>query len=499
MGVKIDLNCDMGESFGMYKMGLDEEVIEYISSASIACGFHAGDPGWMRHTVELAETHGVAIGAHPSYPDLVGFGRRNMSVTPEEAKADIVYQVGALQAFTKSKRLQHVKPHGAMYNQAVDDEELARAICESVREVDPEMIVIALAGSRWVEVAHEMGVRVGREIFADRALNPDGTLVSQVEAGIGAPRRGRGGRAERADGHRGGGHGHHGRGNRGRGREPVHPRGYARGRPDGGRRQARSRGRGGLDHSAGAARLAARQPLPASTPKMYDSPKFLTAGDRALVVEIGEVISPECNRRVNQLLGAIEEGGVRGVVDLVPTYRSLMVQYDPMLVSFEELRGAISEVGSKLKDGKAGAGRLVEIPTLYGGEYGPDLEFVAEQAGLSVEDVVQLHSSVDYLVYMMGFTPGFPYLGGLPERLATPRLTTPRTVIPAGSAGIAESQTGVYPLDSPGGWQLIGRTPLKLFDVERDPPSLISAGDRVRFVPLGSEEEYRRIEDEESR
>ena len=232
---------------------------------------------------------------------------------------------------------------------------------------------------------------------------------------------------------------------------------------------------------------------------MYDSPKFLTAGDRALVVEIGDVISPECNRRVNQLLDAIEAGGVRGVVDLVPTYRSLMVQYDPMLVSFEDLRGAISEVGSKLKDRKAEGGRLVEIPTLYGGEYGPDLEFVAEQAGLSVEDVVQLHSSVDYLVYMMGFTPGFPYLGGLPERLATPRLTTPRTVIPAGSAGIAESQTGVYPLDSPGGWQLIGRTPLKLFDVDRDPPSLIAAGDWVRFVPLGSEEEYRSIEDEESR
>ena len=183
MGAKIDLNCDMGESFGMYKMGLDEEVIEYISSANIACGFHAGDPGRMRHTVDLAEAHGVAIGAHPSYPDLVGFGRRNMAVTPDEAKADIVYQVGALQAFTKSKRLQHVKPHGAMYNQAVDDEELARAICESVREVDPEMIVLALAGSRWVEVAHEMGVRVGREIFADRALNPDGTLVSRSKPG----------------------------------------------------------------------------------------------------------------------------------------------------------------------------------------------------------------------------------------------------------------------------------------------------------------------------
>jgi UPF0271 protein len=183
MGAKIDLNCDMGESFGMYKMGLDEEVIEYISSASIACGFHAGDPGWMRHTVELAETHGVAIGAHPSYPDLVGFGRRNMSVTPEEAKADIVYQVGALQAFTKSKRLQHVKPHGAMYNQAVSDEALARAICEAVLEVDPEIVLVVLAGTPWAEVAREMGVRVAQEAFADRALNPDGTLVARSKPG----------------------------------------------------------------------------------------------------------------------------------------------------------------------------------------------------------------------------------------------------------------------------------------------------------------------------
>ncbi len=232
---------------------------------------------------------------------------------------------------------------------------------------------------------------------------------------------------------------------------------------------------------------------------MYESPKFLPAGDQALVVELGDVISPECNRRVNQLLSAMEAGPIRGVVDIVPTYRSLMIQYDPMLASFGELRSAVSEAMPKLKDGKAGASRIVEIPALYGGEYAPDLDFVAEQAGLSVDEAVRLHSSVDYLVYMMGFTPGFPYLGGLPDRLATPRLTTPRTVIPAGSVGIAESQTGVYPLDSPGGWQLIGRTPLKLFDVDREPPSLISAGDRVRFVPIAGEEEYRRIADAVSR
>ena len=183
MGNAIDFNCDMGESFGMYKMGLDEEVIKYITSANIACGFHAGDPTWMRTTVDLAEAQGVAIGAHPSFPDLAGFGRRTMLVSPEEARNDVIYQMGALQAFTGTGKLQHVKPHGAMYNMAVDDETLARAICEAALEVDENVVLLALAGSSWIGIAKDMGLRVGREIFADRALNPDGTLVSRSQPG----------------------------------------------------------------------------------------------------------------------------------------------------------------------------------------------------------------------------------------------------------------------------------------------------------------------------
>ena len=183
MPAKIDFNCDMGESFGMYKMGFDEEVIKHITSANIACGFHAGDPMWMRHTVDLAQRHGVAIGAHPSFPDLNGFGRRNMVVSADEAKNDVTYQVGALQAFTTDKKLQHVKPHGAMYNMAVNDASLAQAICESILEIDPDMILVALAGSRWLDIAEDMGLKVAREIFADRALNADGTLVSRSQPG----------------------------------------------------------------------------------------------------------------------------------------------------------------------------------------------------------------------------------------------------------------------------------------------------------------------------
>ena len=179
MKSKIDFNCDMGESFGMYEMGLDEKIIPYITSANIACGFHAGDPNWMNETVKLAEKNEVGIGAHPSFPDLKGFGRRNMNLSSQEVKNDLKYQIGALTAFTKDKKLQHVKPHGAMYNQSVNAPDLSRAICEAILETDENIILIALANSKWIKIAKEMGLKVAREIFADRALNSDGSLVSR--------------------------------------------------------------------------------------------------------------------------------------------------------------------------------------------------------------------------------------------------------------------------------------------------------------------------------
>jgi len=183
MSAQIDFNCDMGESFGSYKLGHDEEIINCITSANIACGFHAGDPNWMRRTVELAEKHDVAIGAHPGFPDLRGFGRRNMHIASYDVKNDVIYQIGALTAFTRAKKLQHVKPHGAMYNMAADSEGLARAICQAVLEVDPNIILIVLAGSPWFDVAKEMGLRVGREAFADRAVCADGRLVPRSRPG----------------------------------------------------------------------------------------------------------------------------------------------------------------------------------------------------------------------------------------------------------------------------------------------------------------------------
>lgn len=181
MSRKIDLNCDMGESFGLYKIGLDEEAIKYISSANIACAYHAGDPQVMARTVDMALTYGVGIGAHPGFPDLMGFGRRKMEVTPAEIKNYLIYQIGALQAFARAKgaKLQHVKPHGALYNAAAVDKELARALAEAIYALDKDLIFMVLANSEMEKAAREVGLKYAKEIFADRHYNSDGTLVSR--------------------------------------------------------------------------------------------------------------------------------------------------------------------------------------------------------------------------------------------------------------------------------------------------------------------------------
>lgn len=181
---RIDLNCDMGESFGAYRLGRDEEVIQFITSANIACGFHAGDPVVLNRTVSLAAAHSVAVGAHPGFADLKGFGRRSMDCTPEEIGADIIYQIGAIQAFcaVHKVRLQHVKPHGALYNMAVGNEPLARAIARAVAAVDPSLLLVTLAGSEaemMARICREEGVRVVFEAFPDRVYTAEGRLASR--------------------------------------------------------------------------------------------------------------------------------------------------------------------------------------------------------------------------------------------------------------------------------------------------------------------------------
>ena len=184
----IDLNCDMGESFGAYKLGMDDEIMQYISSANIACGFHAGDPQVMDKTVKMAVENSVAVGAHPGYPDLMGFGRRSMALTQDEIKQYLIYQTGALKAFCRvhGAKLQHVKPHGALYLDAVDNKNIAESIAEGIMDLDPDLKFVALAGKKGETmrlVGEEMGLKVVYEAFPDRAYTPEGTLVSRKEPG----------------------------------------------------------------------------------------------------------------------------------------------------------------------------------------------------------------------------------------------------------------------------------------------------------------------------
>ena len=193
----------------------------------------------------------------------------------------------------------------------------------------------------------------------------------------------------------------------------------------------------------------------------YPAAKYLVAGDRGLVVEFGSAINPETNARVHSLYRCLERNPVAGVVETIPTFRSLLVSYDPLMIGFNDLVDRIQALETRPGE-KSSPKRTVLIPTVYGGEFGPDIEFVARHNQISVEEVARHHLSAEYVVYMIGFTPGFPYLGGLPQQIATPRLHAPRTRVPAGSVGIAGEQTGVYPVESPGGWQLIGRTPAQI-------------------------------------
>ena len=222
-------------------------------------------------------------------------------------------------------------------------------------------------------------------------------------------------------------------------------------------------------------------------------PTISPVGDRAISIDFGQVIDPTINRHIRQTIERIKELQLDGIIELVPTYCALLVEYDAMLYSYSEICNIIEPT---LEEGMTNTTNelvtVVEVPTVYGGEFGPDLSFVASHNHLSEDEVISIHSGTDYLVYMLGFIPGFTYLGGMDLRIATPRLSSPRTLIPAGSVGIAGEQTGTYPSDSPGGWQIIGRTPVTMYDMSKAQAALLKAGDYVRYVPI-DESEFHRI------
>lgn len=242
---------------------------------------------------------------------------------------------------------------------------------------------------------------------------------------------------------------------------------------------------------------------------IFPEPRLLIAGDAAILIDFADEIDDHVNDRVHALTrilrdqarpgipprddakgiaprGPAGSAGGSAIVDLIPAYSSLLVCYDPRQISFAQMNSFLKSLLQSPSDAASSSTRPIEIPTAYGGEFGPDLAFVAERNGVTEAEVIRLHTSVIYRVYMIGFVPGFAYLGTVPQQIAAPRLETPRTRVPAGSVGIAGRQTGIYPMETPGGWRLIGRTSVKLFDPSRDPPALLHPGDQVRFTAVST-------------
>ena len=227
---------------------------------------------------------------------------------------------------------------------------------------------------------------------------------------------------------------------------------------------------------------------------MEAAPRIRPAGDRALLIEFGTEINPEVNLRVQVFYRRTGAHKIPGIGEMIPSYCSILVYYDPFLLSFSDTTAWAAQFLSSDPLQSQMPAPVREVPVLYGGEYGPDLPFVARHNQVSEEEVIRLHTGKDYLVYVVGFSPGFAAMGIVPPKIQAPRLSNPRTKVPAGSVGIGGLQTGIYAVESPGGWQLVGRTPLKLFDLGRNPPSFFQAGDYARFYPI-DEKEYKKSQD----
>ncbi|NME99444.1 5-oxoprolinase subunit PxpB [Aneurinibacillus aneurinilyticus] len=240
--------------------------------------------------------------------------------------------------------------------------------------------------------------------------------------------------------------------------------------------------------------------------------KIYPLGDAAAVVELGAEISEAVHRKVKALSMRLEAQPIPGMIEYVPAFTTVTVFYDPYRVlkemgaqlsktgiskgvsPYRKVYNILEQMAADIGDEAESTVRVIEIPVCYGEEFGPDLEFVANHNGLTPEEVIRIHSSAEYLVYMVGFAPGFPYLGGMPEAIAAPRHPSPRLAIPAGSVGIAGKQTGVYPIETPGGWQIIGRTPIALFVPDSNPPTILASGDRICFRPISRQEYMERKE-----
>ena len=444
----IKINCDVGEG-----LGNERSLFKYITACSIACGGHAGDEKSMRETLALAKEMGVAAGAHPSYPDKENFGRVSMDISEEELIQSVRQQIDLLISLADEQGLQldHIKAHGALYNDAAKDERIAKVFLDAI---EPYNLPIYISwGSEIARQAKEREIEVVYEAFADRNYNLDLTLIprSEVNAMI---------------------------------KDPWEVIGHVN----------------------------------------YLLMNVIRTPDQKFNDLKVETICLHSDSEQAELLARflfgryqlkVKSYGDQGYLIEWPQKMAKHQLYD--IIHFKE---QLRKLGFKVTQGVASLlvqGETTEdnlwamyvkapapkkrsihqhiIPVCYDQEFGEDLKLMSQELGLSTEEIINIHSKGSYTVYAMGFLPGFMYLGGLDERLHIPRKSEPRIRIPKGSVGIGGSQTGIYPQESPGGWQLIGRTPIDLFNAKSNPPSAFQEGDEIKFEPV-SKEEFLKIEQE---
>jgi len=414
-----DLNCDLGEGAPD-----DANIMPWIDSANIACGAHAGDTVTMRETIKLAQIHGVKIGAHPGYPDPANFGRLSMAIDPVVLENEIVRQITDLKSIAEAEgaRLNHVKAHGALYNDAAKNTELADLLIRAVKRVDPGLYFMGLAGSVMTDRAQKAGLKTLHEGFADRRYSDDGSLVkrSDPDALITLT-------SESIDqvcrmvleG------------------EVVSRSGKVIGMQ--------------IDticihgDQTGAAELAR-----SIRKALFERITGITAhplGDTAFMFRFGVEIDEKINHRVFRVYEGLKSDPLPGLNEMIPAYADLTLIYNPAEISWQRFvtsaRERMLRILSSPQVDDAETLSTINIPVKYGGEEGPDLAEVAKTNNLSEDEVVKRHLSGEYRVYMMGFTPGFAYLGGMNPSIATPRKKEPRLNIAAGSIGIAVAQTGI--------------------------------------------------------
>lgn len=455
----IDLNADLGE---LDDGSLDAAVMPFISSANIACGAHAGNVKTMRRTVRLAKKHGVAIGAHPGYADHENFGRLSISLSEVELCRLILDQIILLKqvAAQEDVSVVHVKLHGALYNDLAVDYERSLLVCRAIYTLDPQLKVIVFSNSETARAAEDVGLRAIHEVFADRVYTDSGALMSRSLPGA-----------------------------------VIHDVAASLVQVESMvlRQKVSTSGNKLLPIQADSVCVHGDNPsaihFVSQLHQFFEQQQvkvcsvedysftFFMLGERSMLACLPTRISPSTHRKIRSLMFGLK--GCPGICELVPCYSELKIDFDPALISYDELCLKLKTLSQV--EVCSSEPRLIEVPVVYDGD---DLSRVAAHTGLRVEDVVRLHSEPIYPVYMLGFSPGFPYLGGLRPEVATPRLATPRVTVPAGAVGIAGSQTGIYPVESPGGWNIIGHTQLTLFDPSSERPFLFEPGDEVRFVPV---------------